>query len=167
MTSRVYGARDARSPLSHYDVILTVTSFATELATPTVTDEQTYEHLTAFIKTTNELIIATQSRKRCGALYIVCEVMAQQSTKLDGWRNVFSSRRKVRIFIVYLGTLGVRMWVENRLRFHAAFTDVFFLPISVTFSTFMFFISTFFFFIYYITTIIILFAMSRPTWNTQ
>ena len=34
MTSHTYGAR---SPRSHYDVIL-VTSFATELATPTVTD---------------------------------------------------------------------------------------------------------------------------------
>jgi len=35
MTSGAYGAR---SPLSHYDGILIVTSFATELATPTVTD---------------------------------------------------------------------------------------------------------------------------------
>jgi len=35
MTSRAYGAR---SPRSHYDVTLIVTSFATELATPTVTD---------------------------------------------------------------------------------------------------------------------------------
>jgi len=41
MTSRAYGARDARSPGSHYDVILIVTSFATEMATPTVTDERT------------------------------------------------------------------------------------------------------------------------------
>jgi len=41
MTSRAYGARGARSPRSHYDVILIVTSFATELATPTVTDERT------------------------------------------------------------------------------------------------------------------------------
>jgi len=38
MTSRAYGAR---SPRSHYYVILTVTSFATELATPTVTDVRT------------------------------------------------------------------------------------------------------------------------------
>jgi len=38
MTSRAYGARVVRSPHSHYDVILIVTSFATELATPTVTD---------------------------------------------------------------------------------------------------------------------------------
>ena len=38
MTPRAYGAR---SPHSHYDVILIVTSFATELATPTVTDERT------------------------------------------------------------------------------------------------------------------------------
>jgi len=49
MTSRAYGAR---SPGSHYDVILIVTSFATELAcTPTVTDVRTYVtygHLTAF-----------------------------------------------------------------------------------------------------------------------
>jgi len=29
MTSRNYGARGARSPRSHYDVILIVTSFAT------------------------------------------------------------------------------------------------------------------------------------------
>jgi len=39
------------SPRSHYDVILIVTSFATELATPTVTDVctyVTYRHLTAF-----------------------------------------------------------------------------------------------------------------------
>jgi len=34
MTSRAYGARN---PRSYYDVILTVTSFATELSTPTVT----------------------------------------------------------------------------------------------------------------------------------
>jgi len=33
MTYRAYGAR---SPRSHYDVIFIVTSFATELATPTV-----------------------------------------------------------------------------------------------------------------------------------
>ena len=45
MTSRAYGAR---SPRSHYDVILIVTSFANELATPTVTDVHTYGHLTAF-----------------------------------------------------------------------------------------------------------------------
>ena len=38
MTSR------ARSPRSHYDVIVIVTSFATELATPTVTDVRTYGH---------------------------------------------------------------------------------------------------------------------------
>ena len=44
MTFRAYGAR---SPRSHYDVILVVTSFATELATPTVTDVR-YGHLTAF-----------------------------------------------------------------------------------------------------------------------
>jgi len=31
-----------RSPCSHYDVILVVTSFASELATPTVTDVHTY-----------------------------------------------------------------------------------------------------------------------------
>ena len=54
MTYRTYGsARGARSPRSHYDVILSVTSFATELATPTVTDVRrpmyvTYGHLTAF-----------------------------------------------------------------------------------------------------------------------
>jgi len=35
MTSRTY---DARSPRSHHDVVLIVTSFVTELATPTVTD---------------------------------------------------------------------------------------------------------------------------------
>ena len=44
MTSGAYGAR---SPLSHYDGILIVTSFATELATPTVTNVH-YGHLTAF-----------------------------------------------------------------------------------------------------------------------
>jgi len=38
MTSRAYGAR---SPRSHYVVILTVTSFTTDLATPTVTDVRT------------------------------------------------------------------------------------------------------------------------------
>jgi len=51
MTSRAYGARGARSPRSHYDVILIVTSFVTELATPTVTDVRTcvrYGHLTPF-----------------------------------------------------------------------------------------------------------------------
>ena len=47
----VSGARGARSHRSHYDVILNVTSFATELATPTVMDVRTYVrygHLTAF-----------------------------------------------------------------------------------------------------------------------
>ena len=44
MTSRAYSARSTRS---HYDVIPIVTSFATELATPTVTDVR-YGHLTAF-----------------------------------------------------------------------------------------------------------------------
>jgi len=39
MTSRAYGARSSRS---HYDVILIVTSFATELATPTFTEVRTY-----------------------------------------------------------------------------------------------------------------------------
>ena len=41
MTFRAYGAR---SPRSHYDVILIVTSLATELATPTVMDVRTYVH---------------------------------------------------------------------------------------------------------------------------
>jgi len=36
-----------RSPRSHYDIILIVTSFATELATPTIIDVH-YGHLTAF-----------------------------------------------------------------------------------------------------------------------
>jgi len=39
MTSRAYGAR---SLPSHCDVVVIVTSFATELATPTVTDVRTY-----------------------------------------------------------------------------------------------------------------------------
>jgi len=38
MTSLAYGVRSTRS---HYDAILIVTSFATELATPTVTDVRT------------------------------------------------------------------------------------------------------------------------------
>jgi len=38
MMSRAYGAR---GPHSHYDVILILTSFATKLATPTVTDVRT------------------------------------------------------------------------------------------------------------------------------
>jgi len=49
MTFRAYGG--ARNPRFHYDVILIVTSFATELATPTVTDVRTYVtygHLAAF-----------------------------------------------------------------------------------------------------------------------
>jgi len=41
MTSRAYGARGARSPRSHCDVIVIVTSFTTELATPTITDVRT------------------------------------------------------------------------------------------------------------------------------
>ena len=41
MTSRALPTELARSPHSHYDVILIVTSFATELATPTVTDVRT------------------------------------------------------------------------------------------------------------------------------
>jgi len=40
MTSRAYGARGARSPRSHYYGILIATSFATELAMTTVTDER-------------------------------------------------------------------------------------------------------------------------------
>ena len=40
MTYRAYGAR---SPRSHYCVILIVTSFATELVMPTVTDVRMYE----------------------------------------------------------------------------------------------------------------------------
>jgi len=35
-------------PRSHYDVILIVTSLATDLATPTVTDVGMYGHLTVF-----------------------------------------------------------------------------------------------------------------------
>jgi len=50
--------RGARSPRSHYDVILIVTSFATELATPTVTDiradVRTCGHLTAFSRLCKE-----------------------------------------------------------------------------------------------------------------
>ena len=48
MTSCTYSTR---SPHSHYDIILIVTSFATELATPTVSDVctyVTYRHLTVF-----------------------------------------------------------------------------------------------------------------------
>jgi len=41
MMCRIYGAR---SPHSHYDIIFVVTSFATELATPAVTDVRTYGH---------------------------------------------------------------------------------------------------------------------------
>jgi len=43
MMSRAYGASGTRSPRSHYDVIVIVTSFATELATPTITDVRTNE----------------------------------------------------------------------------------------------------------------------------
>ena len=39
MTYLAYGVR---SPCSHYDVILIMTPFTTELATPSVTDECTY-----------------------------------------------------------------------------------------------------------------------------
>jgi len=39
MTSHAYGTR---IPRSHYDIILSVTSFATELATPTVTAVPVY-----------------------------------------------------------------------------------------------------------------------------
>ena len=35
-------AYDARSPRSHYDIILNTMSFAIELAMPSVTDERTY-----------------------------------------------------------------------------------------------------------------------------
>jgi len=44
MTSFAYGDR---SPRSHYDVILIMTAFATELAMTSVTDVR-YGHLTAF-----------------------------------------------------------------------------------------------------------------------
>jgi len=49
MTSGAYGAR---RPHSHYDVILIVTSFATELAAPTVTDVRTdvLPHLICIVK---------------------------------------------------------------------------------------------------------------------
>ena len=47
-----------QSPYRHKPAIVIVTSFATELATPTVTDVRTYEHLTAFIKTTNSDAVA-------------------------------------------------------------------------------------------------------------
>jgi len=50
MTIRAYAARGARSPRSHYDVILIATSFATELATPIFTDVRTYGHLPSFIE---------------------------------------------------------------------------------------------------------------------
>jgi len=46
-----YGARNTRARCYHYDVILIVISFITELTTPSVTDERTlrtYGHLTAF-----------------------------------------------------------------------------------------------------------------------
>jgi len=49
MTSLVRLAPTAhRSPRSHYDVILIVTSFATELTTPALRTYVTYGHLTAF-----------------------------------------------------------------------------------------------------------------------
>jgi len=50
-TALADSARGARSPRSHYDFILVMTSFATDLATPSVTDVtyvRTYGHLTAF-----------------------------------------------------------------------------------------------------------------------
>jgi len=50
MTIRAYGARCARNSRSHYDVILIVMSFATELATPIVMDVRTYGHLASFIE---------------------------------------------------------------------------------------------------------------------
>jgi len=43
--TRAYGARGAHSPRSHYDVILTLTSFDTELATLAVTDIRTYRRI--------------------------------------------------------------------------------------------------------------------------
>jgi len=45
-------AYGACGPRSHYDVILTVTSFATELATPTITDEHMvpYHTTTAILR---------------------------------------------------------------------------------------------------------------------
>jgi len=49
--ARAYGARNPRASYSHYAVILIVTSFATELARPSVTDERalrTCGHLTVF-----------------------------------------------------------------------------------------------------------------------
>jgi len=45
MTSRTY---DARSPRSHYDVILIVTSFATQLVIRTNVRTLAYGQLTAF-----------------------------------------------------------------------------------------------------------------------
>ena len=50
-TTLADSVRGARSPHSHYDVILVMTSFATDLATPSVTDVtyvRTDGHLTAF-----------------------------------------------------------------------------------------------------------------------
>ena len=66
MTSGAYGARGARSPRPHYDAILIVTSFATELATPTVTDVRTYGYLTAFnIEITQNACTALRVPVRC------------------------------------------------------------------------------------------------------
>jgi len=47
MRSRAYGAR---SPHSHYDVILVMTLFATELAMPTITDVRTYVHTDTLLR---------------------------------------------------------------------------------------------------------------------
>jgi len=66
MTSRAYGAR---SPRSHYDVIFIVTLFATELATPTVTDVRT-PYRVLYIKIYDEMsfwrrLLRTYSDRGC------------------------------------------------------------------------------------------------------
>jgi len=47
----LYGARSLRVSYSHYDVMLIVTSFATELAMPNVTDKCTYITFVTYVWT--------------------------------------------------------------------------------------------------------------------
>jgi len=54
----------AAPPRSHYDVILIVTSIATELATPSVTDVRTYGHLTAFNKDVSSINFMHRQRQK-------------------------------------------------------------------------------------------------------
>jgi len=110
MTSRAYCAR---SPRSHYDVILIETSFATELVTPTVTDECTYVTNTLprlIYKDTQQLQLFlskhTSYNANTSPIYLniqKCNVF--DNGNFDGWRAEFlTSKREFPVALPCKGT---------------------------------------------------------------